>query len=538
MKSAIIIGAGPAGLTVALELLRRTNIKPIILEADDCVGGISRTVNYRGNRIDIGGHRFFSKSDWVMNWWKEILPIQSENKKIDITYRNQIREIETASAAITDQDRVMLVRRRLSRIYYLRKFFDYPISLSVATLRNLGLIKLLKIFVTYAWAKIFPRTPEKSLEDFLLNRFGRELYQTFFQDYTEKVWGVPCHNIAAEWGAQRIKGLSITTALKHAIQKNFRRKSGENKKNNINTSLIERFLYPKFGPGQMWEEVARHVVEKGGEIRFLHQVHGLRIEHGKVIAVRAWNQNMQNDVELSGDYIFSTMPVRDLVIGMGDVVPATIREIAASLPYRDFITVGLLLKKMRLNHQSRSFFTNNMPPDNWIYIQESDVKIGRLQIFNNWSPGMVQDKNKIWIGLEYFCNEGDPLWTLPDDDLKILGASELSKVGLIDKSDVEDAVVIRMPKAYPAYFGSYDDFEQIRKYLDTFQNLFLIGRNGMHRYNNQDHSMLTAKVAVDNIVSGIIDKSNIWSINIDDEYHEEKSFCSRASASSLLNEGD
>lgn len=521
MKSAIIIGAGPAGLTAALELLRRTDIKPIVLEADDCVGGISRTVNYRGNKIDIGGHRFFSKSDWVMNWWQEILPIQTESENMDVAYDNHICKTETIPEANVNPDRVMLVRRRLSRIYYLRKFFDYPIKLSVSTLRNLGLIKLFTIAATYGWANLFPRRPEKTLEDFFFNRFGSELYRTFFKDYTEKVWGVPCRKISAEWGAQRIKGLSITTALKHAIQTLFIRRLGKTEQKNVNTSLIERFLYPKLGPGQMWEEVARRVVDMGGEIRFHHKVRGLQIEHGRVLAVHAWDQITQCDVEISGDYIFSTMPVRDLVLGMGDLVPTAVRDIAAALPYRDFITVGLLAKKMRRNSQARSISTNNMPPDNWIYIQESDVKVGRLQIFNNWSPGMIADPSKVWMGLEYFCNEGDPIWNLSDTELKKLAQSEMAKLGLLEEADIEDSVVIRMLKAYPAYFGSYQQFSLIRNYLDGIQNLFPIGRNGMHRYNNQDHSMITAKLAVDNIISGITDKSNLWDVNVDDDYHEE-----------------
>jgi protoporphyrinogen oxidase len=515
-KTALIIGAGPAGLTAALELLRRSDITPIVLEADQQVGGISRTVNHLGNRIDIGGHRFFSKSDWVMNWWKEILPVHSgATDTVRISYQNKSRELDVAPMVGADPDRALLLRGRLSRIYYLRRFFDYPIKLSAATLGNLGPVRVLKISVSYAWARLFPRKPERSLEDFLVNRFGRQLYLTFFKDYTEKVWGVPCHEISAEWGAQRIKGLSISSALKHALRKLF----GLEQKA-VNTSLIERFLYPKFGPGQMWEEVANQVREKGGEIRFGHQVRGLRFESGRVAAVRAFDMSAGHEVEFACDYAFSTMPVRDLVRGMNDV-PVEVREVAEALPYRDFITVGLLAKKMRANPQSRSVDANNMPPDNWIYIQESDVKVGRLQIFNNWSPGMVADPSKVWMGLEYFCNEGDPLWSMSDEELKVLGKREMAKIGLLDESDVEDAVVIRMPKAYPAYFGSYARFDVVRNWLDGIGNLFLIGRNGMHRYNNQDHSMLTAKLAVDNILSGISSKANIWAVNVDDEYHEE-----------------
>jgi protoporphyrinogen oxidase len=515
-KTALIIGAGPAGLTAALELLRRSDITPVVLEADHQVGGISRTVNHLGNRIDIGGHRFFSKSDWVMNWWKDILPVQSEDAgPVRIAYQNQSREIDVAPVAGMDPDRALLLRGRLSRIYYLRRFFDYPIKLSMNTLGNLGSARVLKIGISYAWARLFPRKHERTLEDFLINRFGRQLYLTFFKDYTEKVWGVPCKEISAEWGAQRIKGLSVSSALKHALRKAL----GLAQKT-VNTSLIERFLYPKFGPGQMWEEVANQVRERGGVIHFGHQVRGVRIENGRVIAVRAWDEATQHEVEFACDYAFSTMPVRDLVRGM-NAVPAGVREAAEALPYRDFITVGLLAKKMRANPQSRSVSANNMPPDNWIYIQESDVKVGRLQIFNNWSPGMVADPSKVWMGLEYFCNEGDALWEMSDDALKALGKREMAKIGLLDEVDVEDAVVIRMPKAYPAYFGGYARFDEVRAWLDGIGNLFPVGRNGMHRYNNQDHSMLTAKMAVDNILAGRTCKANLWTVNVDDEYHEE-----------------
>lgn len=515
-RIALIIGAGPAGLTAALELLRHSDIVPIVLEADSVVGGISRTANHHGNRIDIGGHRFFSKSDWVMNWWKEILPISAETEgMVRVTYQNQSRDIDVMPT--DEHDRVMLLRGRLSRIYYLRRFFDYPIKLSVNTLSNLGLVRVTKIGISYIKARLFPRQPEQSLEDFLINRFGKQLYLTFFRDYTEKVWGVPCQEISAEWGAQRIKGLSISATLKHAITEvlGLQRKK-------VNTSLIERFLYPKHGPGQMWEEVARQVRSRGGAIHFGHQVRGIQMENGKVVAVRAWDAANAREVEFKCDYAFSTMPVCDLVKGMNDV-PQAVRDVAEALPYRDFITVGLLAKKMRPNPQSRSSSANNMPPDNWIYIQESDVKVGRLQIFNNWSPGMVADPDKVWMGLEYFCNEGDDLWSMSDEDLKALAKHEMAKIGLLDEENVEDVVVIRMPKAYPAYFGSYERFDEVRAYLDGIANLFLIGRNGMHRYNNQDHSMLTAKLAVENILAGVASKDNIWAVNVDDDYHEEAS---------------
>lgn len=523
-KTAIVIGAGPAGLTAALELLRRTDIKPILLEADSCVGGISRTINYKGNRIDIGGHRFFSKSDWVMNWWKEILPIEkTDEENIELVYQNKKTQTSTyrSNHSLNNTDSVMMVRKRLSRIYFLRKFFDYPLKLTPTTLKNLGFLRMLDIGSSYMWSQANQRKPEKSLEDFLINRFGKKLYLTFFKNYTEKVWGVPCQEISAEWGAQRIKGLSVGKALIHAFIKLLPKTSDLSQKN-TNTSLIERFLYPKFGPGQMWEEVTKQVLAKGGVLHYQHKVISLSFKEDKIASVEAENILTGEKQTFNADYVISTMPVRELIKAMGSVPTKEVKKIAQELPYRDFMTVGLLVSKMKANAQSASEYTNNMPPDNWIYVQEQDVRVGRLQIFNNWSPAMVQDPNTIWLGLEYFCNEGDDLWGLPDTELKILGAKELAKIGMIEEEDVLDSTVIRMPKAYPAYFGSYTEFDKVRSYLDTIPNLFPVGRNGMHRYNNQDHSMLTAKLAVDNIIAGISCKDNIWSINVDDDYHEEK----------------
>ncbi len=522
-RTTVIIGAGPAGLTAALELLRHTDIKPIVIEADDCVGGISRTVNYKGNRIDIGGHRFFSKSDWVMNWWKEILPPESSSDgQVEISYQNKKKTVSLAANPQQNADKVMLIRNRLSRIYYLRRFFDYPLKLSLRTLSNLGLVRVVRIGFSYIWASLFPRKPENSLEDFLINRFGRRLYLTFFKDYTEKVWGVPCQNISAEWGAQRIKGLNITKALVHAVSSLFKGKNKDVSQKGTNTSLIERFLYPKFGPGQMWEAVAEQVIELGGTIHFKHKVTAFTCDNGIIQSVRAECKESGQVLDLPCEHVISTMPVKDLINGLGKAVPPEISAIANELPYRDFITVGLLCSKMLANPQSNSSHANNMPPDNWIYIQENDVKVGRLQIFNNWSPDMVADPEKIWMGLEYFCNEGDPLWNLSDAELMSLAKIEMTRMGLIDPSDVEDSVVIRMPKAYPAYFGAYSRFGEIRAYLDTVANLFPVGRNGMHRYNNQDHSMLSAKLAAEAIASGSTDKTAIWEVNVDDEYHEEK----------------
>lgn len=514
----VIIGAGPAGLTAALELARDGRMVPLVLEASDNVGGISRTIVYKGNRMDIGGHRFFSKSDWVMNWWNNILPIAADEKDVEIAYQGQRRRTNTdlpASKQQIAQGRVMLVRDRLSRIYFLRKYFDYPIKLNGTTLANLGALRLVRIGFSYVRAMLFPRRSEKSLEDFFINRFGGELYRTFFKDYTEKVWGVSCERISAEWGAQRIKGLSILEAVRHA----WRRLTGNNAAV-TKTSLIEKFLYPRLGPGQLWEEVARQVISLGGEIR--HDMKAVSFMHSdaRILAIRV--QNSAGVIqELNADYVISTMPIKDLVAGMNPPAPSEIEKIATALPYRDFITVGLLLPRMRANLQARSASKTNMPADNWIYIQERDVRIGRLQVFNNWSPDLVADSKNIWLGLEYFCQEGDDLWSMSDEQMRNFAAGELEKIGMINQCDVLDGTVVRVPKTYPAYFGAYQEFPRVREWLDGFINLYLVGRNGMHRYNNQDHSMLTAKLAVEAILAGNADKSAIWDVNIDDEYHEE-----------------
>ena len=514
MKKAIIIGAGPAGLTAAYELVKRTGIKPIILEKSDLVGGISKTVNYKGNRIDIGGHRFFSKSSRIMEWWQNILPV--EETEIAHPFKSAAKGV---NASATDE--VMLVRNRVSRIYFLKKFFSYPISISADTITKLGAIRIVKIFFSYAKARIFPRKNEQSLEDFFINRFGYELYNTFFKDYTEKVWGIPCGKISPEWGAQRIKGLSITKAILHAAKSMVGKKEKDLGQKKTETSLIEYFLYPKFGPGQMWERVADIVQANGAELRMNTDVVGIGTEGNRVTSVTVRDSITGQEEVLTGDFFFSTMPIKDLVAGMNARVPSPVSDIAGGLVYRDFITVGLLLKKMKIKRvPAEPAGPHNTVLDNWIYTQEREVKIGRLQIFNNWSPYMVKDPDTVWLGLEYFCNEGDELWSMPDEKFKKFAIEEMVKMDLIESADVLDSVMLRVEKAYPAYFGTYDRFSELRNYLDTFENLYLVGRNGMHKYNNSDHSMLTAITAVDNILAGRTDKSNIWSINMEKEYHE------------------
>jgi protoporphyrinogen oxidase len=520
-KSAIIIGAGPAGLTAALELIEMTDVKPIVIESSNQVGGISKTVNYKGNRIDIGGHRFFSKSDTVMNWWLKIMPLQGghSSEKTEISYQGKTTDLQVpANGPDPDKtDLVMLIRNRLSRIFYLRKFFDYPISINSSTISNLGIVRLIKIGISYLYIKLFPIKNEKSLEQFLINRFGNELYMTFFKDYTEKVWGTKCSEISAEWGAQRIKGLSITKAILHSIKKPFNRNHSLGQKN-IETSLIEHFMYPKLGPGQMWEEVSRKIISKGGQIIMNAEVIQVNHEKEKIVSIVYKDEN-KKEIKISGDYYFSTMPIKELVLSMGSNVPKEILDISNGLVYRDFITVGLLLNKLKIQSKNEE---STIIQDNWIYIQERDVKVGRLQIFNNWSPYMVSDQSKVWLGLEYFCNEGDELWSKIDSDFITFAIDELCKIEIIEKQDVIDSTILRVPKTYPAYFGTYNRFGEIRDYFENFENLFLVGRNGMHKYNNQDHSMLTAITAVENIKNGIKSKKNLWEINTEMDYHEKK----------------
>jgi protoporphyrinogen oxidase len=450
------------------------------------------------------------------------LPIEPGHEdEILIHYQGKQRGVVPGGAQGSDDDpdRVMLVRSRKSRIFFNRTFFDYPIRLSTQTLRNLGVRRVSKILVSYLKAKTFPIREESNLEEFLVNRFGRELYETFFRSYTEKVWGVPCHEIGAEWGAQRIKGLSITKAVLHALSRIVRR-DGSIAQKGTETSLIERFLYPKLGPGQMWETCAEKIRVLGGEVRTGLRVRSLRREGDRIVSAEAVDSESGETIGLQGDFFFSTMPVRDLVRGLGDAVPRSVAEVAEGLVYRDFLTVGVLVNRLRIH--DREAGEGELLKDNWIYIQEPDVLVGRLQIFNNWSPALVSDPDLVWLGMEYFCNEGDDLWSMTDDQLKELGAAELEKMGFVGPGAVRNATVIRMPKTYPAYFGTYDRFEEIRAYLDPIENLFLLGRNGMHRYNNQDHSMLTAMTAVDNILEGNRSKANIWDVNAEQDYHESK----------------
>ena len=475
-KKVVIIGAGPAGLTAAYELLKRGGFDVTVLEETKVVGGISRTVNYKGNRMDMGGHRFFSKVPEVNAWWDEMLP--------------------------------MMKRDRLSRIFFDQKFFDYPITLKFKTLKNLGFGTTIVVGFSYLKSAIFKRK-EKSLEDFYINRFGKKLYSLFFENYTEKLWGRHPREISPEWGAQRVKGLSILAILKDIIGKKFRRKNRK-----VETSLIEEFLYPKYGPGEMWETAAKRITEKNGKIIFEARAAKIKRDKNNAVTAVAYQKDGK-DFTVRCDYVISSMPVKDLVAAMDDV-PEKCAKIASGLPYRSFKTVGVLCKRMAPSKE-------RMIPDNWVYVHDRSVRMGRFQIFNNWSPYLVKDSKTVWLGLEYFCDEGDDFWKMKDKDFAALAIDEMLKLKLIkSKKDVLDYHVERIKKAYPAYFDTYSQFDILRKYLDKIPNLYLIGRNGQHHYNNMDHSMCTAFEAVKNILSGKTEKTNIWNVNTEKDYHELK----------------
>lgn len=469
-KKVVIIGAGPAGLTAAYELCKE-GVESVILEKDDVVGGISRTVNYKGFLFDIGGHRFFTKVKAIDALWREIL---GEKK--------------------------FLRRNRLSRIYFNKKFFFYPLKATNALL-GLGIWNCIGMVTSYMKAQLFPKKPERSFEDWISNRFGRRLYETFFKTYTEKVWGIPCHEISADWAAQRIKGLSLVSTIKNALLAN---QSGE--KSEIIKTLIDSFDYPEKGPGMMWEIVADRVKEQGSDLRMNSSVDRILWDRGRVTAVET-TCGVNKEI-ISGTEFISSMPMRELVVKLDPEPPAEVVDAAKKLGYRDFLTVSLIVNKADLFK------------DNWIYIHDPDVRVGRIQNFKNWSPAMVPDPSKTCLGLEYFCFEGDDLWTMADEDLIALGSSELAALGLVDAADITDGAVVRMPKAYPIYDDVYQQaVNVIREFLsEHLPNVYLVGRNGMHKYNNQDHSMLTAMLSVKNILGANYD---VWGVNVDSEYHEE-----------------
>lgn len=535
-KRVVIIGAGPAGLTAGYELLNSNSsneYEVIILEASQEIGGISRTVQFKGNRMDIGGHRFFSKDRRVMDWWQDMMPLQGRPSYDDMRMCNH-KELSPSGPDPEREDVTMLKRNRVSRIYYNKKFFDYPISLKMQTLKNMGFLTTMQAGCSYFESCIYKKK-ETSLENFYENRFGKKLYSMFFEGYTEKLWGRHPRMISADWGAQRVKGLSITAILKDMITKVLSEKNSKYIKNNkdtknnkpkkssqVETSLIEEFWYPKYGPGQLWEITAAKVIEMGGSILKGSEVTSVNVAEGKVKSVTYLHDGMQT--ELSGDIFISSMPMKDLVNAWtGESVPEQVVKVANGLPYRDFVTVGVLVNKLSIKNETDIKTLHNRIPDCWIYVQDTGVKLGRIQIFNNWSPYMVADvEHTVWVGLEYFCNESDEFWNLTDTDCYQMAIRELEKIGVIDRKDVLDFHREKVKKAYPAYFDTYNQLDAVKTFLNAHVNLYCVGRNGQHRYNNMDHSMVTSFEAVHNILTGKTDKTNVWNVNTDAQYHEKK----------------
>lgn len=516
MKNIVIIGAGPAGLTAAYELLKsEKNVVVMILEESGVIGGISRTVSFQGNRMDIGGHRFFSKDRQVMDWWEKLMPVQGSDAYDDKVLHREKRLCEGGPDP-EKEDKVMLLRQRVSRIYYKHKFFDYPVSMKWSTIKNMGFFCTVKAGFSYL-ASCVHKLEESSLENFYRNRFGKVLYSMFFEGYTEKLWGRHPKEISSEWGVQRVKGLSITAILKDMLGKLF---GGKNRR--VETSLIEEFWYPKYGPGQLWETVAEEVEKSGGRICFGSKVTGFeRAQDGSIAAVLYEAGGRKERME--ADIVMSSMPVKDLIAGMPDV-PDNIKEIAEGLPYRDFVTIGLLVPSLNLKNETKIRTLNKLVPDCWIYVQDVGVKLGRIQIFNNWSPYMVDDpENTVFIGLEYFCKEGDNFWNMSEEECVSYAVGELISMGVLgSEKDVISYHRERVKKAYPAYFDTYNRIDEVKEWLDGCHNLYCIGRNGQHRYNNMDHSMATAFEAVKNILKGATDKTNVWNVNTEQEYHEER----------------
>lgn len=517
MKKIIIIGAGPAGITAGLELVKQSSeYEVLVLEESDFVGGISCTVAHRGKRMDIGGHRFFSKDAAVNKWWLDLMPLQGKKPYDDLVLDREV-DLSEGGPDPENEDNVMLSRTRISRIYYKNSFFDYPVKMNWNTIKNMGFLTFFCAGFSYLKSAIF-KLPETSLENFYINRFGKRLYSMFFEKYTEKLWGRHPRVISADWGAQRVKGLSVFAILKDILSKCF---SHGKKRKKVETSLIEQFMYPKYGPGQLWECAAKKFQQKGGKILFGASVTKFHSYDNKISSVTYIKDGTEYTVD--GDIVISSMPLKDLVAGLPEV-PGEIRQIASGLPYRDFVTVGIEVENLALNNQTNRKTLRNIVPDCWIYVQDSKVKLGRIQIFNNWSPYMLKHpEESVWLGLEFFCTEGDTFWNMTQEQWMEFGASQLRKLNIISQDEkILDYHCEKVKKAYPAYFDTYDSIDRLIEYLSSqHENLYCIGRNGQHRYNNMDHSMETAFQAVSNIISGRKEKDNVWNVNTEQEYHEE-----------------
>jgi len=446
--SVIIIGAGPAGLGAAHELTTR-NVRPLVIEKSGLVGGIARTENHKGYRFDIGGHRFYTKCDEVRRLWHEVLG-------------DDFVEVS-----------------RLSRIFYRGRFIKYPLEL-LDTVRCLGVTESILVLLSYLKTQVFPPSEEQTFEQWVTRRFGARLFRTFFKTYTEKIWGIPCDVLRADWAAQRIRGLSLTRAVRNAI---FRTEGAK--------SLIKEFSYPVLGPGMMWQRFEQAVVDRGGRAEM----------HAEAVRV-----SREDSRATTAEHVISSMPATELVQRLSPAAPDDVLRAAAGLKYRAFIMVALIVNRADLFR------------DNWIYVHDPAVKVGRIQNFKNWSAAMVADPAKTCIGMEYFCSEGDALWTMPDAELLDLAARELAALGLAERADIEDGAVVRQPKAYPIYDEGYDRrVRVVRDFVSTFGNLQTIGRNGMYRYNNQDHSMLTGMLAARNVLG---EDHDLWSVNAERSYGE------------------
>jgi len=453
----------------------------------------------------------------VMQWWQNIMPLQGAPSLDDLKLDRRVT-MAPGGPDPAREDRVMLMRNRVSRIYYQKHFFDYPISLKWQTLRTMGFITTLKVGFSYL-KTVFVHMPETSLENFYINSFGKKLYSMFFEGYTEKLWGRHPREIAADWGAQRTKGLSIRGIVKDMLFKAFMSK--EKRAHKVQTSLIEEFRYPKYGPGHLWETVALDIEKMGGKVLLNREVAELEVEGQRVMAARAIGEG-QEEI-FYGDVFISSMPLKDLVAGLGGA-PEKVREVAQGLPYRDFVTVGLLVNKLNIANQTRWKTLGNIIPDCWIYVQDSGIKLGRIQVFNNWSPYMVQDpEHTVWLGLEYFCAEGDDFWNMAEEDCVRFAVEELVAMGILSsREQVLDSRRERVQKAYPAYFGTYHEIGLVTDCLNGFANLYCVGRNGQHRYNNMDHSMATAFEAIRNISNDTPSKDNVWNVNTEQVYHEKR----------------
>ncbi len=513
----VIIGAGPAGVTAAYELAKKENTQNIVIEKSAYVGGISATLDFDGNKVDLGPHRFFTKSDRVQQLWETILPLQGKPTVDDIDLNHTLPFSDKPDAPDPQKDdNVLLYRPRLTRIYYRNRFFDYPVSLSWNTIMGLGFFEMFLIGLSYGKSLVLKRK-EISLEDFFINRFGKRLYLTFFKEYTEKLWGVKCSDIPAEWGAQRVKGISITQILKDI----FKKLLFGNKFKTDQTSLIEAFYYPKLGAGQMYEQMAEAAKEKGTELLLSTEVEEINIKDNKVLSVVVNNNGKKR--EISGDNFISSMPVKELIEKIRGNVPEKVKEVASGLPYRNVRLAAFVLKNLKLKNTTKLKTYNNLIPDVWIYIQERGVKAGRMEIINNFSPYLVKNnKNQVCITVEYFCADHDDLWNMSDSDFLELAFDELIKMNIVEKQAFISRKSFKISKAYPAYFGTYSDFGIVKDFLNSIVNLYPVGRNGMHKYNNMDHSILAALETVDCIESTQNNKAVIWNVNTEKSYHEGK----------------